>query len=352
MSTAPVLPAANSAPTAIPQTVEAFLRRKFPPKEPLIEGLLYRRDIVCFAGRRRHGKTTFLVSLATALTAPQAEFLGYSISGGKRVVVFFLEDDAREIQDKLNLVKNHSYEGRLAIHTRDEFFHAGIPINVTDPRFQKRVEEICGQHHADLIVFDNLAHLIGADYNNPTKVHNVTSFAWKLTSQFNASVIIAAHPKKRSGKPDDVFNPKVSLRSDPEAFFEEVMGSSHFINSCGSLWGIERNIQTNRTDFLGGTQRLTGEQSLAVLEKDDDGLLRLVTDDWQENLSLVLNTNARRAAWELLPLGRFSYLDGQRAVQTVMRSSSTYNTWFNQLKRHRLVLPDGDEYRKAGTPGK
>jgi hypothetical protein len=339
-----------------PQTAEAFLKREFPPKEPLIDGLLYRRDIVAFAGRRRHGKTTFIFSLATALTSSQEEFLGYPISGGKRVVVFFLEDDAREIQDKLSLLKDHSYEGRLAIHTRDEFFHDGIPIDVVHPRFQQRIEEICRQHRADLIVFDNLAHLIGADYNNPTKIHNVTSFAWKLTAQFNAGVIIAAHPRKRSGKQDDpLFSPKVTLRSDPEGFFEEVMGSSHFVNSCGSLWGIERNIQTNRTDFLGGTQRLTGEQSLAVLEKSDDGLLRLVTDDWQESQTLVLNTNARRAAWELLPLGRFSYLAAERAVKPAMRSSSTFNAWFNQLKRQKMVLPDGEEYRKAhlsGTPGK
>jgi len=96
------------------------------------------------------------------------------------------------------------------------------------------------------------------------------------------------------------------------------MGSSHFVNSCGSLWGIERNIQTNRTDFLGGTQRLTGEQSLAVLEKGDDGRLRLVTDDWEESRFLVLNKDARRAAWELLPQGRFSYSKAERAVKSVM----------------------------------
>jgi len=115
------------------QTAEAFLKREFPPKEPLVEGLLYRRDIVAFAGRRRHGKTTFLLSLATALITPQVEFLGYPISGGKRVVAFFLEDDAREIQDKLKSVKDCSYGGRLAIHTRDDFFRNGIPLDIATP---------------------------------------------------------------------------------------------------------------------------------------------------------------------------------------------------------------------------
>ena len=34
------------------------------------------------------------------------------------------------------------------------------------------------------------------------------------------------------------------------------MGSSHFVNSCGSLWGIERDLETNRTDKEPGPIRL------------------------------------------------------------------------------------------------
>jgi len=119
------------------------------------------------------------------------------------------------------------------------------------------------------------------------------------------------------------------------------------VDHCGESSATFKQIALT---FLGGTQRLTGEQSLAVLEKADDGRLRLVTDDWEESRSLVLNTDARRAAWELLPRGRFSYSEAERAVQSVMRSSSTFNTWFNQLKRQRMVLSDGDGYRNATIP--
>jgi len=224
-----------------------------------------------------------------------------------RVVAFFLEDDAREIQDKLNSMSGGSFGGRLAVYTRDDFFRDKIRMAVSSPPFRDRVKQICAQHRADLIVMDNLAHLIGADYNNSAKIHEVFSFTWELT-RLNASVIIAAHPRKRS-KGDGMFNPNVTLRNSPEDFFEEVMGSSHFVNSCGSLWGIERNIETNRTDFLGGTQRLNGEQSLMLLEKSEDGSFRLVTDDWEESKRLALNTVPRRKAWELLPLGWFTYTD-------------------------------------------
>ena len=105
------------------------------------------------------------------------------------------------------------------------------------------------------------------------------------------------------------------------------------------------------TDFLGGTQRLTGEQSIMLLEKAEDGCLRLVTDDWEESKRLALNTVARKKVWELLPLGWFTYTDAEKAVKPVMKSSSTFHAWFNQLRRFGMLLDAAEGYRKATVPG-
>ena len=97
-----------TANTAAPKPVlppllmaEEFLEIEISAKEPLIEGLLCRRDIVALAGRRRHGKTSFITNLATVLAQGRDEFLGYSIPSARRVLVYYFEDDSREIQDKL-----------------------------------------------------------------------------------------------------------------------------------------------------------------------------------------------------------------------------------------------------------
>jgi hypothetical protein len=351
-ATAPSPAETTTTPPLCVQTAERFLSRKFPPKEPLIDGLLFRRDIVAFAGRRRHGKTTFLSGLATSLTIPHKEFLGYQIPKPRRVIVFFLEDDPGELQQKLNdLLKDCDVPERLAVYTREDFYREGIAVDLNNDAFKKKVETICNRHRPDLIIFDNLAHLIGAAYNDAKVIHKVGTFAWKLTSDQNSAVIIAAHPRKKSGESGDFFGGTgtTTLRGNPEAFFEEVMGSSHFVNSCGSLWGIERDMQTNRTDFLGGTQRLTGEQSLVMLEKDESGRFQ-VLDAFQENLPLANNTYPRIQAWSLLP-DRFSYTEGERAVKSALRSASSFSTWFRHLLRLRVVVPDGEgRYRKA-TPG-
>jgi hypothetical protein len=133
------------------------------------------------------------------------------------------------------------------------------------------------------------------------------------------------------------------------------MGSSHFVNSCGSLWGIERDTQTNRTDFLGGTQRYTGDQALVVLEKGEGGQFRVV-DEYGVNLPLATNTVARQKAWALLP-DRFSYTQGEQSVNSAMKSTSTFSEWMRQLVRMKLVAREADGcYHKvspvAGTGAK
>ncbi len=341
-------------------TFKTFIERKFPPKQALIEDLLYRRDMVALAGRRRHGKTTFICNLALALIVGRAEFLGYRIPRPVRVLAFFLEDDAGELQVKLQrMCKDQAPQEGLAVFTREDFYRAGVPIDINIQKFKKFIVDMCATHHPDVVVFDNLAHLIGADYSNSKLIHQLLRFVWQLTADFNVAVIIAAHPRKRDKKSADTLNPSgaVHLRGDPEGFFEEVMGSSHFVNSCGSLWGLDRDLSTNRTDFLGGTQRFTGQESIMTLEKDEDDWLRRV-DDFEVNLALALTTPLRNHAWGLLPDHPFTYTEGEKAVKLAMKSSSSFHEWFEHCKRLGVIVSDGEKYKKGskaasgGTPGK
>jgi hypothetical protein len=325
-----------------PWTIEDFLNRPLPKKDPFIEGLLYRRDIVALAGRRRHGKTTVVGNLVVALARGNREFLGFSVPCARRCLAFLLEDDTTELQEKFGqIMKDLDCEGRLAILTREDFFELKIAINVTDPNFVRRLMEACQHHCPDLIVLDNAAILISGDINNPKTVHSPTQLAWELASTFNAAVIIACHPRKKG----DLTS---SLKIDPEGFFEEVMGSSHFVNTCGSLWGVERNLETNMTYFLGGAQRYNGTQSLMTLTKDDSGWLQ-VGSDVDENFALAVNTPQRLKAWQLIPKAAFHYSEAERAVvPAAMNSKSTFFNWWAQLQRLKLVWKDAKGlYKKA-----
>jgi len=330
----------KAKPKVLGCTTEKFLERQIPPKEPLIKDLLHRRDLVTLAGRRRHGKTTFLSNLCVAL-ALGIDFLGYEIPEPRRSLLLLLEDDPGELQEKFaRVTKGKDIQGRIRIVTREDFYEAKIPIDIQKSEFRKAVRTMAEEHGADLIVVDNLAHVIGARYSDPELIHLLMVEVYKWAKIFDCAVILAAHPRK-----EDLKHP-IRLDKEPEGFFETVMGSSHLVNSTGSLWGLQRFDSEGYSVFLGGRQRGDGQQGFTLIEKGDDDWL-IVLPDTLRSLDLVNRTDGRKGAWELLPDNPFGYTEGEEIVKTVMRSSSTYCHWMRDLRRHGLVLEVTGKLQKA-----
>jgi hypothetical protein len=334
------------------QTIGAFLKQEFPPKEPLIEGVLYRRDMISLTGRRRHGKTTFLHNLALAGALGKPEFLGFKIPRPFRTISFYLEDDAMDLQPKLRCMLDGKEAEGFDLYTRADFLRGKIPINIKNPRFQNIVFKKCAAAKPDLIIFDNLGMLIQANYNDASDIHELMDFCFRLTQEFNAAVLIAAHPRKGHKLDENNGAFAVSLLNSPERFFEECMGSSHFINSTGSLWGIERH-EDDQTFLLLGSQRLTGRQVFTVAEKDEHEWLRRV-DDVGLAMKAAVNTVTRKASWAALPNHgeKFSYIQARDCAKAAgMKSPATFNAWWKELIRQRLVFESGPERYERVPPG-
>ncbi len=318
---------------------EEFLELQIPPKEPLVKDLLHLRDLVTLAGRRRHGKTTFLSNLCVALALGN-DFLGYEIPEPRRSLMLLLEDDPGELQGKFaRVVEGKDTQGKIRIVTREDFSEAKIPIDITKPAFRKAVRTMAAEHDTDLIVVDNLAHVIGARYNDPELIHILMVEVYEWAKNFGCAVILAAHPRK-----EDMNNP-VRLDKQPELFFETVMGSSHLVNSTGSLWGLQRCDAEGYAVFLGGRQRGDGQQGVTLIEKSDDDWF-VVLPDVVLSIDLVINTPARKKAWLLLPDQTFGYTEGEEIVKPAMRSSSTYAAWMRVLRRQGLILEVDDKLQK------
>ncbi len=315
-----------------------FLNQTLPVKEPLVNGLLHRRDLVAVGARRRNGKTTLVLNLAIAGTTGAQTFLGYEIPRPFTSVLFMLEDDPAELQEKLKLMLAGRPECNNAfLITRESFLKAGVPIDSESEAFRGEVRRIVRDSKPDAIFFDNLAHLVGAEYNNPEKIHSLMMFCYELASDSNAAVVTAAHPKKEDKK-----NP-ADLWQSPELFAEEIMGSSHFINTTGSIWLLEK--QDEFSLFVGGRQRGNGEWNRVWLTLDDNSWFQ-VADALMKQLQSVLNTPAREQAWKLLPK-EFTYGEGEKLVKAAIKSTSTYNLWMRQCQQVGVVVKDADKLRKV-----
>jgi hypothetical protein len=312
----------------------------------LVKDLLHRRDLVAFGARRRNGKTSLVTNLAVAGAVPAAEFLGYDIPAPWRSLLCILEDDPGEYQEKLRkVIGSRDTGGRIKIVTREDFYAAGIRIDVQEPAFLNGVQSRAADHRPDMIVLDNVAQVIGAEYNDSKRVHELMQFSYRLARLYNAAVILPAHPKKEDPKN------RVSLLDNPDAFFESIMGSSHFINSTGSLWGLERSTRTDQSIFVGGRQRGDGNQGGSYLQMDENGWYSLV-DEAHRSLPLALNTPTRERAWALLPdpPATFGYREGLALVKSAMSSSSTYDVWIKHCKRLKVIVdtPCGKLTKAAG----
>jgi hypothetical protein len=86
-------------------------------------------------------------------------------------LLLILEDDAGEYQEKLRkTVGSRSLGGRIKLVTKEDFLLAGVCIDVGDPVFRSNVEGFARDHNPDLIVIDNVAQVMGADYGDPKRV--------------------------------------------------------------------------------------------------------------------------------------------------------------------------------------
>lgn len=324
--------------------IDNFLQHPTPEKECLIDRLLYRRDLVALGGRRRHGKTTFTLNLGVSL-ASGTPLLGYEIPSPRRVVACLLEDDTREIQDKTKGVLNghHCVRENLFLLTREYFSENEIPIRASHSKFIEAMCSICDDCSPDCILLDNAAQLVGGDVNNATRVHALTSLCFDLSQTYNCAVIVAAHPRKAN-------DTTPSLIHNPEGFFEEIMGSSHFVNSFGSLWGIQRDSD-DLTHFLGGAQRFLGGQSVMALRKRDDGWFE-PADNWEEVFKIACKTGKREDAWKALPK-QFRFNDGFNVCSKFIRSKESYGDWIRHCVRVGILTkkPDGIWYVKRSQLG-
>jgi hypothetical protein len=332
-------------------TAQDFKARSLSPKAALIEGLLHTGDLITLLGRRRHGKTSLALNVGMAGAAGESNYLGYNIARPFSTLAVLLEGLDNEIQDVLSTMAGQRDLGdRFRVLTRRNFFDAKIKIAADDKQFLDYIRAEVKAVRPELLILDNLGLLIGGDYNSGPKMHSVADFIYEMAEFHGTAVMTLAHPRKQRGGDD--FQ---SLRGNAEMFFEECMGSSHFINFTGSLWGIERDEQTNIAYFLGGTQRLNASQSLTALMHSEDRWFT-VTADVSEKFKTALNTQARRKTWFALPNPpeQFKYVSARDIAKTNgMSSNSTFSGWWKTLERCKLVMKhEGDVWMKDADAAK
>ena len=94
------------------------------------------------------------------------EFIGHAIPKPRRSLLLLLEDDPGEFQEKLRKLVGADDDpgGRLRLAFRDDFYDEKIPVFIRETAFKAALRSMADDHKPDLIVIDNLAHVVNADF--------------------------------------------------------------------------------------------------------------------------------------------------------------------------------------------
>jgi len=324
-------------------TSEEFIHRHFDERKPLYENLIHTRDFTSLTARRRQGKTAFSLNIAFQGGAGQP-FLGYKAPQPFRTLAIFLEDDGGELQEKVKkMLQGRKPNENVKLISKDDFFERKIDIGCKRKPFRDAVEFWADRHKPDLIILDNFAQIVEAEFNDSKEVHILKEWCYGLAKEYNAAILVPAHPKKITDT-----NPKkmIRLHGNAEMFAEQTMGSSHFINSTGNLWALELDSGSGETTFALGRQRAEGSWCEHVARLDENGWFHLV-DSFDKQFAAVCNNRARLEAWNALPK-LFSFNEGWKMVNKIISSKSTYSNFIRQCLQAKLLVRDsGGRFEKV-----
>lgn len=211
----------------------------FPPRTPVIEGLLYSRTYL-FAGSPKIGKSFFMSQLGYHV-ATGKELWGYPVRKGS-VLYLALEDDFGQLQGRLNTM--------FGVETVDGLFFATRAKTLTDG-LNGQLEEFV-QLHPDtrLIIVDTLQkvrELGNESYSYSMDYRNI--IALKAFSDRHNLAIIVVHHTRKLGASDS---------------FDMISGTNGLLGAADGAFILQKKKHTDPTAVMQVVGRDQPDQELTL----------------------------------------------------------------------------------------
>jgi KaiC/GvpD/RAD55 family RecA-like ATPase len=180
-----------------------FLALPLPPREPIIDALLFKQSIDEVVGWRGCGKTWFGLSMAKAI-AQGSQFLAWPVPQRRRVLYVDGEMAGRELQDRMRAIFGPSVPELFELMASEIFYRAtdsSLAINHVDQQvgFEGLLKALAAADRApEVIIFDNLSALTaGLDENSSTEFQGLK--AWFTRLRHMGYTVIFVHHSGKSG---------------------------------------------------------------------------------------------------------------------------------------------------------
>lgn len=165
------------------------------PKDPVIENLLYRNDIICISAESGVGKSIFVLQMLAALTSGKPFLDAFKVTRPSNVLYFQTEGDRVETIDRLaHMAKGVSIDHDKWVHINLD----GISLNTSAGYNQFMELATKPDIQYDVIILDPLYTTVKGSLISDEVVTDWVRYIRKIRAEFGCSIIIVNHEGKAS----------------------------------------------------------------------------------------------------------------------------------------------------------
>lgn len=186
----------EALPIELVQSASAFTKLDLPPRECMVEGLLYTTSLVMLAAWRGVGKTMVAIDLAIAVACGR-KFMEWDVPRARRALYVDGEMPAADLQERLKKFSRGESLDMLDVLPSEFFYaHMKAPLNLADETQQKRflllLEALqAAERKPELIILDNKSALAsGTDENSNSEQDKFLSFLRELRHRGHTVVLV------------------------------------------------------------------------------------------------------------------------------------------------------------------
>jgi KaiC/GvpD/RAD55 family RecA-like ATPase len=167
---------------------------KVPEREMIVEPFIPTQSLSMVFAARGVGKTWFGIQLAYCVAVGN-DLFGWKVPKARRVLYIDGENPLSVIQYRLRVVCHEATE-LLNILPSDILWREDVPLNLSDPAQQERIDTLLAQLKEDgqspeLLILDNLSSLAaGIEENSNSDLDTLLRWLIKLRSQGYAVVVV------------------------------------------------------------------------------------------------------------------------------------------------------------------
>jgi hypothetical protein len=226
------------------ETLPNFLSRDIPPREPFIDPLIAKKELVILSGPPKLGKSLLSLNIALSLASGR-NWLDFEVSGPIKILLIQQEVGEAALKERINKMLRADINFNTETETNN--FLGNIAINSTRGVLldtEEGYREICRaieEHQPDLLILDPLYTFHSKRENSAEEMGALFIKIHELMDEYNISVFIIHHFGK----------PTVAEREGGELH----RGSSIIGSASDSNWTFKRippnKYQTNapRSEF-------------------------------------------------------------------------------------------------------